>query len=118
MRAVVFAYHEMGCVGIEALIAHGYEIVAVVTHADADNENVWFRSVAELAARKGLPVLAPEDINHPLWLARIRDLQPEVLFSFYYRKLLSADLLAIPSVGCFNLHGSLLPKYRGCAPAN
>ena len=70
MRAVVFAYHEMGCVGIEALIAHGYEIVAVVTHADADNENVWFRSVAELAARKGLPVLAPEDINHPLWLAR------------------------------------------------
>ena len=118
MRAIVFAYHEMGCVGIEALIAHGYEIVAVVTHADADNENVWFRSVAELAARNGLPVFAPEDVNHPLWLARIRELQPDVLFSFYYRKLLSADLLAIPSAGCFNLHGSLLPKYRGCAPAN
>jgi UDP-4-amino-4-deoxy-L-arabinose formyltransferase / UDP-glucuronic acid dehydrogenase (UDP-4-keto-hexauronic acid decarboxylating) len=118
MRAIVFAYHEMGCVGIEALLANGYEIVAVVTHADAENENVWFRSVAELAARKGLPVLAPEDVNHPLWLARIRDLKPDVLFSFYYRKLLSADLLAIPSAGCFNLHGSLLPKYRGCAPAN
>jgi len=118
MRAIVFAYHEMGCVGIEALLAHGYEIVAVVTHADADNENVWFRSVAEFAARKGLPVLAPEDVNHPLWLARIRELQPEVLFSFYYRKLLSAELLKVPSAGCFNLHGSLLPKYRGCAPAN
>ena len=118
MRAIVFAYHEMGCVGLEALIAHGYEVVAVVTHADADNENVWFRSVAEFAARKGLPVLAPEDVNHPLWLARIRELRPDVLFSFYYRKLLSADLLAIPSVGAFNLHGSLLPKYRGCAPAN
>jgi UDP-4-amino-4-deoxy-L-arabinose formyltransferase/UDP-glucuronic acid dehydrogenase (UDP-4-keto-hexauronic acid decarboxylating) len=118
MRAIVFAYHEMGCVGIEALLAHGYEIVAVVTHADAENENVWFRSVAELAARKGLPVLAPEDVNHPLWLARIRELKPDVLFSFYYRKLLSADVLAIPTVGAFNLHGSLLPSYRGCAPAN
>jgi UDP-4-amino-4-deoxy-L-arabinose formyltransferase/UDP-glucuronic acid dehydrogenase (UDP-4-keto-hexauronic acid decarboxylating) len=118
MRAIVFAYHEMGCVGIEALLAHGFEVVAVVTHADADSENVWFRSVAELAARKGLPVLAPEDVNHPLWLARIEELKPDVLFSFYYRKLLSADLLAIPAVGCFNLHGSLLPKYRGCAPAN
>ena len=118
MRAIVFAYHEMGCIGIEALLAHGFEVVAVVTHADADNENVWFRSVAELAARKGLPVLAPEDVNHPLWLARIRELKPDVLFSFYYRKLLSADLLEIPTVGCFNLHGSLLPKYRGCAPAN
>jgi UDP-4-amino-4-deoxy-L-arabinose formyltransferase/UDP-glucuronic acid dehydrogenase (UDP-4-keto-hexauronic acid decarboxylating) len=118
MRAIVFAYHEMGCVGIEALLAHGFDIAAVVTHADADNENVWFRSVAELAARKGLPVLAPEDVNHPLWLARIRELKVDVLFSFYYRKLLSADLLAIPTMGCFNLHGSLLPKYRGCAPAN
>ena len=118
MRAIVFAYHEMGCIGIEALLAHGFEVVAVVTHADADNENVWFRSVAELAARKGLPVLAPEDVNHPLWLARIRELKPDVLFSFYYRKLLSTDLLEIPTVGCFNLHGSLLPKYRGCAPAN
>ncbi len=118
MRAIVFAYHEMGCVGLEALLAHGFDIVAVVTHADADNENVWFRSVAELAARKGLPVLAPEDVNHPLWVARIEELKPDVLFSFYYRKLLSTDLLAIPTLGSFNLHGSLLPKYRGCAPAN
>ncbi len=118
MRAIVLAYHEMGCVGIEALLANGFEIAAVITHADADNENVWFRSVAELAARHDLPVFAPDDVNHPLWLDKLRALEPDVLFSFYYRHLVSKELLAIPRAGCLNLHGSLLPKYRGCAPAN
>ena len=63
-------------------------------------------------------MFAPEDVNHPLWVERIRELAPDVLFSFYYRKLLSDELLALPKHGCFNLHGSLLPKYRGRAPAN
>jgi UDP-4-amino-4-deoxy-L-arabinose formyltransferase/UDP-glucuronic acid dehydrogenase (UDP-4-keto-hexauronic acid decarboxylating) len=118
MRTIVFAYNEMGCVGIEALTAHGFEIGAVFTHADAENEQIWFRSVAEIAARHGFPVIAPDDVNHPLWLEKIRALDPDFLFSFYYRKLLSKDLLAIPRHASFNLHGSLLPKYRGCAPAN
>ena len=118
MRTIVLAYHDMGCVGIESLLANGFDIAAVITHADAQNENIWFRSVAELAAHRDLPVFAPTDINHPLWLQRIRELEPDILFSFYYRKLVSADLLAIPRAGCLNLHGSLLPRYRGCAPAN
>jgi UDP-4-amino-4-deoxy-L-arabinose formyltransferase/UDP-glucuronic acid dehydrogenase (UDP-4-keto-hexauronic acid decarboxylating) len=118
MRAIVLAYHDMGCLGIESLLEHGFEIVGVFTHTDSKNENVWFQSVAELAARRNLTVFAPDDIDHPLWLDRIRDLAPDVLFSFYYRKLISKELLAIPTKGCFNLHGSMLPKYRGCAPAN
>ncbi len=118
MRAIVLAYHDMGCVGIEALLDHGFEIAAVITHADASDENVWFRSVAELAAHRNLPVLAPDDVNHPLWISRLRALAPDVLFSFYYRKLIGDELLALPKSGCFNLHGSLLPKFRGCAPAN
>jgi UDP-4-amino-4-deoxy-L-arabinose formyltransferase/UDP-glucuronic acid dehydrogenase (UDP-4-keto-hexauronic acid decarboxylating) len=118
MRTIVLAYHEIGCVGIEALLEHGYDIAAVFTHADAPAENIWFRSVAELAARRNIPVFAPEDINHPLWLQRIREIEPEILFSFYYRKLISQSLLDLPPSGCINLHGSLLPKYRGCAPAN
>jgi UDP-4-amino-4-deoxy-L-arabinose formyltransferase/UDP-glucuronic acid dehydrogenase (UDP-4-keto-hexauronic acid decarboxylating) len=118
MRAVVLAYHDMGCVGIEALLAHGFEIAAVITHADSGDESLWFRSVAELAARRNLPVFAPENVNHPLWLARIRALEPDILFSFYYRKLVSESLLAVPPAGSLNLHGSLLPKYRGRAPAN
>ncbi len=61
---------------------------------------------------------APEDVNHPLWVARIRELQPQYIFSFYYRHLLSEELLACAAKGAYNLHGSLLPRYRGRAPAN
>lgn len=118
MKAIVFAYHDIGCVGLEALVAAGYEVQAVFTHADAPDENRFFSSVARLGAELNLPVYAPEDVNHPLWLERIRQLQPDVIFSFYYRNMLSEALLALAPVGGFNLHGSLLPRYRGRAPVN
>ncbi len=118
MKAIVVAYHNMGCAGLEALLRHGYQIEAIFTHRDNSDEGNWFCSVAEFAAKNNLPVYAPDDINHPLWVEKIRAVKPDVLFSFYYRELLSEELLAIPSAGCFNLHGSLLPKYRGRAPLN
>lgn len=52
MRAVVLAYHDIGCTGIEAILRNGMEIAAVFTHVDDRQENLWFRSVAELAARE------------------------------------------------------------------
>lgn len=118
MRAVVFAYHDIGVTGLRALEKHGIEVAAVFTHPDDPNEAIWFHSVAEYAARAGLDVHSPEDVNHPLWIERIRALAPDVFFSFYYRKLLGAELLSIPTTGAFNLHGSLLPRYRGRAPIN
>ena len=118
MKSVVFAYSEIGCIGIEALLRHGIEVAAVFTHRDDTNENLWFRSVAELASSHGIPVYAPDDPGDPGWLERIRRSEPDVLFSFYYRKLLGAPILAVPKVGSFNLHGSLLPRYRGRAPIN
>ena len=117
-KAVVFAYHDIGCAGIEALLNTGYEIAAVFTHADDPKENNFYGSVAQLCARNGIPVHAPEDANHPLWIERIAKLNPDYIFSFYYRNLLSEPLLATARKGAFNLHGSLLPKYRGRAPAN
>ena len=116
--AVVAAYHNVGCAGIEALLRAGVKIQAVFTYADDPNEAQWFGSVAELAARHGIPTFAPDDINHPLWVDRIRKLKPDFLFSFYYRDLIKKPILDIPKAGCLNLHGSLLPKYRGRAPIN
>jgi UDP-4-amino-4-deoxy-L-arabinose formyltransferase/UDP-glucuronic acid dehydrogenase (UDP-4-keto-hexauronic acid decarboxylating) len=118
MKAVVLAYHNIGCAGIEALLRHDIEIAAVFTHVDDGQENVWFGSVAELAAARNIPVFAPEDINHPLWVQRIRNMAPDILFSFYYRNMVKPAILDIPPAGCLNLHGSLLPKYRGRCPAN
>ena len=118
MKAIVVAYHNMGCMGIEALMRNGYEIQAVFTYPDDPDETIWFESVAELAARHNIPVYSPDDINHPLWVEKIQNMKPDILFSFYYRHLLKQELLDIPPAGCVNLHGSLLPKYRGRAPVN
>ena len=117
-RCVVLGYHNIGCAGIEALLEHGFEISAVFTHADNPNENVWFDSVAALASSKDIPVYAPENINHRVWVQKIKDIRPDFIFSFYYRDLVGREILAIPPKGCLNLHGSLLPKYRGRVPLN
>jgi len=118
MKAVVLAYHNIGCVGIRALLAQGFDIRAVFTHEDDLNENIWFESVAELAAVNDLPVYAPDDINHSLWMERIREMGPDIIFSFYYRDMVDKKILEIPPAGCLNLHGSLLPRYRGRCPVN
>jgi len=118
MRAIVAGYNNMGCEGLEALIRNGFEVVAVFTYTDDPEETIWFSSVAEVAARHNIPVYTPDDINHPLWVEKIREVKPDVIFSFYYRDILSAAILDIPASGCFNLHGSLLPKYRGRVPTN
>ena len=118
MNAVVFAYHDMGCTGTLALLEAGYDIAAIFTHPDNAAENHFFGSVARIAAERGILVYAPEDVNHPLWVDRIKAMSPDVIFSFYYRNLLCDEILNIAPAGAFNLHGSLLPKYRGRAPLN
>jgi UDP-4-amino-4-deoxy-L-arabinose formyltransferase / UDP-glucuronic acid dehydrogenase (UDP-4-keto-hexauronic acid decarboxylating) len=118
MNTIVLAYHNIGCKGIEALLKNGFKISAVFTHKNDPKENIWFDSVAELAASKGIPVFAPEDINHPIWVQRIKKMNPDIIFSFYYRKIVKSAILDIPKYGCLNLHGSLLPKYRGRCPVN
>ena len=95
MRAVVLAYHNIGCEGIRALLRQGIDIAAVFTHRDDPNESVWFESVAELASNLGLPVFAPDDINHPLWAEKIRALQPDIIFSFYFRSMVKKEILSI-----------------------
>lgn len=118
MKTIVFAYHDMGCAGIEALLKAGFDICAIFTHPDRASENHFFDSVARLAAEQGIPVFAPDDVNHALWVERIQKMAPDMIFSFYYRALLSEKILATARLGAYNLHGSLLPTYRGRAPLN
>src|SRR3990172_1512541 len=118
MRAVVFAYHNMGIAGIRALLDHGFTIPMVLSHEDDPKENRWFGSVAVFCRSRGIPVFSPKDVNAPPWPDRIRTAAPDLLFSFYYRSMLKKEVLGIPRLGALNLHGSLLPKYRGRAPVN
>jgi UDP-4-amino-4-deoxy-L-arabinose formyltransferase/UDP-glucuronic acid dehydrogenase (UDP-4-keto-hexauronic acid decarboxylating) len=118
MKAVVFAYHNIGMVGLEALVQEKFDIRAIFSHLDDPDENIWFGSVSEWAKKNQIPVYCPQNVNTPKWIEKIRNISPEVIFSFYYRNLLSRDILIIPSAGSFNLHGSLLPAYRGRCPIN
>lgn len=116
--AVVFAYHNVGCRCLKVLLDQRVEVPLVITHRDAAGENIWFESVAALARGRGIEVITPHDPNSPDIVEKVRALRPDFLFSFYYRAMLNPGLLAIPKRGAFNMHGSLLPKYRGRAPVN
>ena len=115
---VVFGYHDVGVECLDALVSRGSRVIAVFTHRDNPEEKIWFRSVAQLARRHGIPVHTPDSVNTPEWIARLREMRPDIVFSFYYRNLICQDILDIPRLGAFNLHGSLLPKYRGRGPIN
>ena len=116
--AVVFAYHNVGVRCLKVLLAQGIYVALVVTHEDNPNENIWFDSVARTAAEYGIPVVSPGDPNTPEFIARLQAIHPDFLFSFYYRQMLKAEILATAAQGAYNMHGSLLPKYRGRVPIN
>lgn len=118
MKAAVFAYHEIGYVCLEELIEFGVHVQCLFTHEDDPNEEVWFRRPVELARKRNIPVYTPESLKEPSWATMISDMKPDVIFSFYYRNLIPREILSIPSIGAFNLHGSLLPKFRGRCPVN
>jgi methionyl-tRNA formyltransferase len=117
-RAVVFAYSEVGVRCASELLAQGIEIAILFTHADDPGEQQWFGSVRQLGEDHGLRVETPDDPNTPYWVAEGRRAAPDFLFSFYYRYLLSSAWLEVPRRGALNMHGSLLPKYRGRAPVH
>lgn len=116
--AVVFAYHDVGVRCLSVLLAAGIDVRLVVTHNDDPRENIWFGSVERLALDHGIAVMTPEHAGHPDLLSRAVRLAPDFIFSFYYRHMLPAALLATAKRGAFNMHGSLLPQYRGRVPVN
>ena len=116
--AAVFAYHDVGARCLRVLLDHGVDVRLVATHRDDPGENVFFESVARLARDRGLEVEMPEDPNTPEFVKRLQAIAPDFSFSFYYRRMLSPGVLAAARRGAYNIHGSLLPRYRGRAPVN
>jgi methionyl-tRNA formyltransferase len=116
--AVVFGYGDVGVRCLRVLLSGAVDVRLVVTHADDPAETRWYESVAALADECGLPCTKPAAAGDPALIARVRALAPDFIFSFYYRSLLGPQLLAAARRGAFNMHGSLLPKFRGRAPVN
>lgn len=114
--AVVFAYHDVGVRCLRVLLDAGVAVPLVVTHRDDPGERIWFASVAELSRSRGIATLL--DPSAEQIAGELKRLRPEFLFSFYYRRMLPAEILSAAKRGAYNMHGSLLPKYRGRAPVN
>ncbi len=118
MKAVVFGYHEIGYVCLEELLSSRISVSALFTHGDDPDETIWFRTPRVLAEQHGIPVHQPEGLRDPAWVEAIRAFAPDYLFSFYYRHMLPKEVLDIPRIAPLNLHGSLLPRFRGRCPVN
>ncbi len=117
-RAVVFANHDVGDRCLRALHSAGWDVPLVVAHARDPRETQWFADVAETARALEVPVLTPDAPNQPALVRTLSQLRPDFLFSFYYRSLLDESILRTARQAALNMHGSLLPRYRGRAPVN
>lgn len=118
MHAVVFAYHDVGVNCLKALLSAGVQVDLVVTHEDDPHENVWFGSVAKLCADQNIPCITPNANELVSLVPKLQAIAPDYIFSFYYRHMIPVKILACAKITALNMHGSLLPKYRGRAPVN
>lgn len=118
LRIVLMGTGDFAVPPFRALLNSPYEIVGVLTQPDKTGRghHQHVNPVKELAAAKSVPVFQPERVNRPEMLETLRSLQADVFVVAAYGQILKPELLAIPRLGAFNLHGSLLPRYRGAAP--
>jgi methionyl-tRNA formyltransferase len=115
--AVVCAYSSVGTAALEGLLEAGVAVSALYTYPQGADER-WFTPPAILAQARGISVHMAPTFNEDGVYEAIRALQPDFLFSFYFREMIQARFLELPRLGAYNLHGSLLPSYRGRAPLN
>jgi len=114
---VLFAYQEMGWACMRELLAMGAPIAALFTHRDDPGEEIWWHSCADLARDHRVPVFCPQKMDETE-IERVRAMKPAVIYSFFYRNLLPQPLLDCAPLGAYNVHGAMLPKYRGRASVN
>jgi methionyl-tRNA formyltransferase len=116
-KVVVCAYHNVGYRCLEELLRQGAGVAMVFTHEDSPTEEIWFSSVRDMAEMHDIP-WRTTDINAPESISLLRKIAPDFIFSFYYRNMIKKEVLDIPLRGALNMHGSLLPRYRGRVPVN
>jgi len=120
-RLIFLGTPQFAAPSLSALLKAGEDIVAVITQPDQPRgrgQKVSPSPVKELALEQGLPILQPRKLKEPEFVASLKDLAPELMVVIAYGRILTPEMLAIPSVGVLNVHPSLLPRHRGSAPIN
>lgn len=119
MRVVFMGTPDFAVGTLEALIAEGHEIRAVVTQPDKPKgrgKTLMPTPVKEVALKHEIPVLQPVKVREPEFVEQLRTMEPDVIVVAAFGQIISRDLLELPKYGCINVHASLLPAYRGAAP--
>ena len=120
MRILFMGTPDFALKSLEAIYEAGYEIIGVVTNIDKPKGRgmkMIPTPVKEFALEKKIKVYQPEKVrNNPEFLEEVKSLKPDIICVVAYGKILPQELLDIPKLGCINVHGSLLPEYRGAAP--
>ncbi len=110
---------DFAACSLQKLIDEGFDLAGVFCQPDkpqSRGHKVVPCAVKQTALAAGLPVYQPEKMRDGTALAILRELDPELIVVVAYGRILPEDILALPKYGCINVHGSLLPKYRGSAP--
>ncbi len=119
MKIVFMGTPDFASVALEKLYSEGFEIAAVFTQPDRPKNRgmkLSMSPVKELALQHGTPVYQPENMKDGTAFKILEDIQPELIIAVAYGNLLPEQILNLPKYGCINIHGSILPKYRGSAP--
>lgn len=119
LRIIFFGTPDFAVPALTSLLAHGEKVVAVVCQPDRPKGRGRSLSpppVKELALAEGIPVLQPVKVRTPEFLAQLQSHQPDLMTVAAYGRILPGPVLALPPFGTINVHGSLLPRYRGAAP--
>jgi methionyl-tRNA formyltransferase len=119
IRIIMLGTGDFALPTFEHLIRTGHDVVALVTQPDRPQgrkQELIASLIKRSAESRGITVDQPEDVNAPEALERVRELKPDLLVTAAYGQILSPTLLSIPRLGGINLHGSILPAYRGAAP--
>lgn len=117
-RILYFGYAEVGYQCLDLLLGRGDNVVALITHADNPAEKIWFKTPAVAARAAGLPMFTPDSLSAPEFMEKMSEFRPDLILSAYYRNMISTRILSMATLGGFNIHGSLLPRFRGRAPIN
>ena len=119
MRIVFMGTPDFAAASLNKLIEKKFDVVGVFTQPDKPKGRgmeMSFSPVKEIALKHNIPVYQPEKMRDGTALGIIKELQPDILVVVAYGRILPDDILAVPRYGAVNVHGSLLPKYRGAAP--
>lgn len=117
-KIVLFVYSQLGFDTLKHLFEKGYNIAAIFTHEDLSNEHIWFPSVLDYARCHNIQTFTAEKSDLSQYAEILKNINPHIILSVYYRYLIPMEILNITKHGAYNIHGSLLPHFRGKAPIN